>query len=999
MVTRIEVAARPELADARGNGVRDAIRTFLGLSVERVATRTIYKVDAELEGDAQQRIRAQFTDPVTQHSSLERLPSEQAHWVITVGLRPGVTDNLGRSARVAIEDLLGQKLPPRSDVYTETEYHLTASELGREQAQRVGQELLANLLIESLRVRSHQEWAAEEIDRSVPVIHGDASGAIRTIDLSGSDEELMRISREGTLSLSLVEMKAIRDHYGQPDTIAARRELGLPPVPTDAELECLAQTWSEHCKHKIFNATITYEEDGREETIHSIFKNYIRGTTEEVGKRVDWLVSVFHDNAGVIRLDDQSNLVYKVETHNSPSALDPYGGAMTGIVGVNRDPFGTGIGAELLINVWGYCLASPFFAGSLPEGLLHPRRIRDGVHKGVIDGGNQSGIPYGRGWEFFDERYLGKPLVYCGTVGVMPRVVCGRPSHIKVVEPGDKVVMVGGRIGKDGIHGATFSSEELHADSPVQAVQIGDPITQKKMTDFLLEARDLGLYTSITDNGAGGLASSVGEMATLCGGARVDLARAPLKYAGLDPWEILESEAQERMTVGVPPDKVEGFLDLAARREVEATVLGDFTDDGVFHVLYGDRTAALLDMEFLHDGCPNMVLRAVWEAPAGEEPTSVEPDDHGAALASLLGRLNLCSIEHKARQYDHEVKGLSVIKPFVGVRSDVPSDGAVFLASHHGRTGVVLSEGILPRYSDLDTYHMAVAAVDLAVRRAVAVGGSVGRLAALDNFCWPDPVKSERTPDGHYKLAQLVRTCRGLQDACLAFDLPLISGKDSMKNDSTRGGVKISIPPTLLVSVIGVMEDVSHAVTLDAKRTGDAVYVLGETRAELGASEYLDWLGEAQRGRGWLGERVPTVDIAASRRICEAVMRAIEQGLLHSAHALGPGGLAVALARTAMAGEIGLHVDLDRVPAEGSLSAAEVLYSESGGRFLITVSPDDQSALEELLVELPFAHVGGVALPEAIESPMLRVTRCGEPVLDKDLRTLKETWKETLHGV
>ncbi len=999
MVTRIEVATRPELADARGRGVRDAIRTFLALPVDEVHTRTIYKIDVDLTGEEAERIRGEITDPVTQVSALGRLPSRGADWVLTVGFRPGVTDNLGRSAAVAIEDLLGRALSDDDGVYTATSYHLVAPDLDADGADRVGHELLANLLIETLQVRRGVDWEHGPADLSLPVIRSEASAAVRVVDLSGDDDELLRISREGTLSLSLEEMRAIRDHFRGEEVAAARRAVGLEPAPTDVELECLAQTWSEHCKHKIFNATIDYREEDREEVIHSLFATYIRGTTDAVARRVDWLVSVFHDNAGVIRLDDRRNLVYKVETHNSPSALDPYGGAMTGIVGVNRDPFGTGIGAELAINVWGYCLASPFHDGPIPEGLLHPRRIRDGVHQGVIDGGNQSGIPYGRGWEFFDERYLGKPLVYCGTVGIMPAEINGRPSEVKVVEPGHVVAMIGGRIGADGIHGATFSSEELHADSPVQAVQIGDPITQKKMTDFLLEARDRGLYDAITDNGAGGLSSSVGEMATLCGGARIDLARAPLKYAGLDPWEILLSEAQERMTVAIPPHNVEPFLDLARRREVEATVLGEFTADPVFHVTHGDRTVALLDMAFLHDGCPELRLRAAWRAPAGEEPPEVEPADHGAALRAMVQRLNLCSGEEKARQYDHEVKGLSVVKPYVGVRADVPGDGAVFMAGHGDRAGIVLSEGILPRISDLDTERMAHAVVDLAVRRAVSAGGSVGHLAALDNFCWPDPVQSERTPDGHHKLAQLVRACRGLHDACLAFDLPLISGKDSMKNDSTRGGVKISIPPTLLVSVIGTMEDVRSAQTLDAKRFGDAVYVLGTTRAELGASEYLQWLGESTRGEGYLGRRAPTVDLRRSRLLCEAVARAREADRLRSVHAIGPGGLALALVRTAMGGELGLRCDLEALPVEGLLTPAEKLYSESGGRFLLTVAPDERQAFEEAMRGLPLARVGAV-LPPRDGAPRLVVTAGGgDVVIDADLGELKRAWKETLHGV
>ncbi|MDP7112701.1 MAG: AIR synthase related protein, partial [Myxococcota bacterium] len=431
MVTRIEVAARPGVADARGAGIRSAIRTFLALPVDDVSTRTIYKIDAPLSPPEQERVMRELTDPVTERSSLSRLPSSGADWVLRIGFLPGVTDNLGRSAQVAIEDLIARPLGDDGGVYTETEIHLGGGGLDRGAAARAGGELLANLLIESLGVLSGAEWDAADLDLSLPRFQAAGDPQVRTIDLSGDDPDLERISREGTLSLSLNEMSTIRDHYADPARAAARGALGMPGWPTDVELECLAQTWSEHCKHKIFNATIRYHEGERTETVRSLFNTYIRGTTEQVAERVDWLVSVFHDNAGVIRLDDERNLVFKVETHNSPSALDPYGGAMTGIVGVNRDPFGTGIGAELLFNVWGYCLASPFYGGEIPAGLLHPRRIRDGVHKGVIDGGNQSGIPYGRGWEFFDERYLGKPLVYCGTVGWMPSEVNGEPSENK----------------------------------------------------------------------------------------------------------------------------------------------------------------------------------------------------------------------------------------------------------------------------------------------------------------------------------------------------------------------------------------------------------------------------------------------------------------------------------------------------------------------------------------------------------------------------------------
>ncbi|MBA4424175.1 MAG: phosphoribosylformylglycinamidine synthase, partial [Syntrophus sp. (in: bacteria)] len=411
--------------------------------------------------------------------------------------------------------------------------------------------------------------------------------------------------------------------------------------------------------------------------------------------------------------------VFKVETHNSPSALDPYGGALTGIVGVNRDPFGCGKGAKLIFNTDVFCFAPPDYDKPLPKRILHPRRIYEGVREGVEHGGNKSGIPTVNGCLVFDERYLGKPLVYCGTGGIMPARLNGEATHTKEILPGDLVVMTGGRIGKDGIHGATFSSEELHEGSPVTAVQIGDPITQKKMTDFLLIARDRGLYRAITDNGAGGLSSSVGETAQLSGGCEIDLKKAPLKYPGLNPWEILISESQERMTLAVPPERIEEFLDLARKMDVEATVLGLYTDSGWFHIRYGEETVVYLDMDFLHDGLPQMTLRAAWKPPSHAEPAIPEPTNMGEALKAMLSRLNICSKESVIRQYDHEVQGGSVVKPLTGVVNDGPSDAAVIRPLLDSFEGIVIANGICPRYSDIDAYHMAAAAIDEAVRNAI----------------------------------------------------------------------------------------------------------------------------------------------------------------------------------------------------------------------------------------------------------------------------------------
>jgi phosphoribosylformylglycinamidine synthase len=995
MVHRLEIAPRSGLRDPRGESVAATVRDILGIPIARVRTRDVYRIDADLtDGDAR-RVLHELVDPVGQQGALGRLDDGPFDVAVTVAAKPGVTDPVGKSARVAVEDTLGRPLAEGAAVYTATMYLMEGIDTAA--AELVATRILANPVIQSVRLETYEAWRGAAPDLTVPKVEAHGTPAVATIDLSGTDAELAGLSKRKLLALTLAEMRAIRDHFRS----AGRK-------PTDVELECIAQTWSEHCKHKIFNATVTYREPGRDpETIRSLFKTFIRGATEAVDRAErertgrSWLVSVFHDNAGVVAFDDRHHLVYKVETHNSPSALDPYGGAITGIVGVNRDPFGTGLGADLLANVWGYCFASPFRRGELPRGLLHPRRIRDGVHAGVIDGGNQSGVPYGRGWEIFDDRFLGKPLVFCGTVGRLPVTIAGRPGHEKEARPGDLVVMAGGRIGADGIHGATFSSAALDESAPIQAVQIGDPITQKRMFDFLTEARDRGLYSAITDNGAGGLSSSVGEMAEGPGGAEIDLAKAPLKYAGLAPWEIFLSEAQERMTLAVPPERIDAFLALARRREVEASVLGTFTDSGILHVRYAGETVARLAMGFLHEGVPDLDLPAVWEPKRFDEPTSPVPEDLSAALLAMLSRLNLCSGEVKARHYDHEVKGLTVVKPWVGVNSDVPAEATVFLARHGSRRGYVLSEGVNPFYSDIDTYAMAQSVLDEAVRRQVCAGASLDRIAALDNFCWPDPVQSEGTPDGAYKMAQLVRACRGLYDLTRAYGTPLISGKDSMKNDSIMGGVKISVPPTLLVSALGQIDDVTKAITLDLKSPGDVVYLLGTTRDETGGSEYFRWLGTrdglAASGGGpapYVGNKVPRVDSATTMACYRAIAAAIARGLVRSTATPAKGGLGPALARAALAGRLGVEVDLDRAPDIEALPPEIALFSESNGRIVATVAPPDAAAFESLLSGSACCRIGVVTA-----EPRLRATLHGRIRVDVDLAAIASAFQETLAHV
>ena len=989
MKHRIEISPIPKWRDARGEGVKSQCAEIFGITPDAVRTRDVYTMESNVTTEEAQKIAELLYNPVVQgwkvgdavSANFVELPKPD--FILVVGFLPGVTDNVARTFRSAVGDILNRPLSDDEFVAGSVEYLFYGKNLTKADVEKFGSKLLANELIQSVLVLSSDE-AAAGIPLNLPKITGKTDVNVERINLEVSDEELMEISRTRTLALTLEEMKSIQNYYRE--TAKARAEKGLPAMPTDVELEVLAQTWSEHCKHKIFSAEIDYEnaETGEKQNIVSCYKTFVQKSTKEISSEVDWLVSVFKDNAGVIRFNDKCDIVYKVETHNSPSALDPYGGAMTGIVGVNRDPLGTGQGAELLINVWGYCFGSPFTDNSeVPEGLLHPRRLRDGVHKGVIDGGNQSGIPYGNGWEYFDDRYIGKPLVYCGTVGKLPREINGVPGASKEIKPGDLIVMGGGRIGKDGIHGATFSSEELHKDSPVQAVQIGDPITQKKMGDFIMEARDKGLYRFITDNGAGGLSSSVGEMAELCGGCRMDLKKAPLKYAGLQPWEILVSEAQERMSFAVPKENIDEFIALAKERDVEVTILGEFTNDGKFHMTYGDETVALLDIEFMHSGLPRMHLKAVWKTPKFEEPCLCGRD-LGKDIVDMVGRLNICSCEYKARQYDHEVKGLSVIKPYGGVGRDVANDATVTMIEPLSTEGVILSSAMLPGLSDIDTYHMTAASIDLAIRRILAVGGSLEEIALLDNFCWPDPVKSEKTPDGEYKLAQLVRANQALYDYTKKFKAPCISGKDSMKNDSTKGGRKISIPPSLLFSAISKMDDISKAVSADAKKAGDLVYVIGETRAELGGSEYFRMMDK-------VGNAVPKVDADEVLNTYHKLVGATSKKLAASLIAPALGGIAVACAKTAMAGRLGMDISLDAIP-NTTLSDAEKLFSESCGRFIATVHPENAAAFEAAMAGAVCAKIGTVTADATLKFT-------GKETINVAIDDLLNSYRSTLNGI
>ncbi|MGB9761914.1 MAG: AIR synthase-related protein [Caldimicrobium thiodismutans] len=1011
---RIEVGLKREHRDTKSAKILKKIKRDLGFTLTNLNYIRVYLVEGEFSLELLQKFaESALCDPVIETYSINEPIYKKLDlsfdWALEIGFRPGVTDNEGKTAEEALSYLLERPLNSHNEGVYFARLLLIKGSISREEVERIARDLLANELIERWFILSKDEAKVKWFDYPPPRVTEYFPPIVESFNLSQfSDEELLKLSKERLLALNLEEMRAIKEFFQNPDFIQIRKKYGLSEEITDVELESLAQTWSEHCKHKIFNALIRYRdlEEEKELEIDSLFKTFIKRATEEIRKEKgekDFCLSVFIDNAGVIKLDEKWALAFKVETHNSPSALDPYGGALTGIVGVNRDPLGTGKGAKLIFNTDVFCFAPPDWDKPLPPRILHPKRIFEGVREGVEHGGNQSGIPTVNGSIVFDPRYLGKPLVYCGTGGLIPLEVLGEPGWEKRARPGDIIVMVGGKIGKDGIHGATFSSEALHEGSPATAVQIGDPITQKKMVDFLLIARDLGLYHSITDNGAGGLSSSVGEMAKEAGGAEIDLAKAPLKYPGLKPWEILLSESQERMTVAVPQEKLEAFLGLAEKMGVLATPLGKFTDSGYFHLLYEGKTVGLLPLEFLHEGVPQLKLYAEWKRPEyPEKPEVPYPENLGEVLKKLLRSYNICSKEYVVRQYDHEVQGGSVVKPLCGLFEDGPSDAAVLRYDLDTLSGIVISHGICPKFSDYDTYYMVANAIDEAVRNAVCVGGDPEYMAGLDNFCWCDPIESEKNPDGRYKLAQLVRANMALYTYTKAYGIPLISGKDSMKNDYLMslgldpkgnnpygvgtilpdGSLKISIPPTLLFSLVSKIPDIRLAQTMDVKRSGALVYVLGETKEELAGSEYFSLLNIK-------GGHVPKPDPYLNKMIYLKLRDAIYERLIDSAHDCSDGGLGVTLAEKAFSGGFGMFIDLSALPFSGEKREDLILFSESAGRIVVTVPLKKREDFENLFKGLPCYLIG-----ETLEEPFLRIKGLsGKIVLEENLYELKRIWK------
>jgi len=968
MLWEIEIQPVAGEVDREGARLLKEIRSRQLQSIQRIQAARSYLVEGTLEASHLDRVSHLLSDPVVETAVIRELPAPSAAGeqdiLLNVLYKPGVTDNVGHTAASALQEL-GLSV---SGVATVRKYRINA-DADADEVNRLARRVLSNdsvervlegpLALTSLAIGSEYTIHLQQVP-------------IRTMD----DAALAKLSKEGQLYLSLTEMQTIQKHFQE-----QQRD------PTDIELETIAQTWSEHCSHKTLAGRIAYTDDSGERHFTNMLKETVFAATQRIRQHLgenDWCVSVFKDNAGIVRFDEDNDVCIKVETHNHPSALEPYGGANTGLGGVIRDPLGTGLGARPVCNTDVFCFAPPQTPfDQLPPGVLHPQTVMSGVVSGVRDYGNRMGIPTVNGAVFFDDRYLGNPLVYCGNVAIIPRGMSE-----KSVLPGDLIVALGGRTGRDGIHGATFSSAELTHESEELsggAVQIGNPITEKMVLDVILEARDRRLFRAVTDCGAGGFSSAVGEMGEETG-AEVWLEQAPLKYSGLSYTEIWISEAQERMVLAVPPENWDEFHALCASEGVEATVIGKFTDTQRLVLKYDGQQVGELTMGFLHDGRPPVVRDAIYQ-PVRQKPFKLPatPGDLGQTLKGILSSLNVCSKERIIRQYDHEVQAGSVIKPLVGICHDGPSDAAVIRPDLKSQRGLVISCGMNPHLGDLDPYWMAASAIDEAVRNCVAVGANPERIAILDNFCWGNTERPET-------LGSLVRAALGCHDVAVAYGTPFVSGKDSLNNEFSyeQNGEKvtISIPPSLLITAMGQTDDVERCVTMDLKEPGHALLLVGETREEMGGSHF-------NLIAGGTGGQVPQVDMSSASRVFAAMYQAIQQGLVRSCHDLSEGGLAVALAEMAFAGGLGVTADLAALSHTDRLSDVVALFSESNTRFLIEVAEKNVPLVQALFVQGALQEP--IRIGRVNETDRVVLTgRAGEVLIDESLAELKDAWQSPL---
>jgi len=952
-LNRVEVWFKDGVFDAEAEGVLRQIVSIGVASVHDVKIARVYNIEGEFfQSDIEDIANNLLIDPVVETFVLGR--QEKKGEDVEIIFNPGVIDPAEDPIKRGIKALGYDNVKACK---TSKRYIFTGESITKKDISKICEKVLMNKLIQ------HVVKGKEKILLDLP------SFKFKKIIIpirNLTDQELKQLSVKRALSLDLNEMKIIKNYFVNEDR-----------DPTDIELETIAQSWSEHCVHKTFKSEV--ESDG--EILPPMF-TLIKDATDNLKPKKPYLISVFDDNSGVISFDDDWALCFKVETHNHPSALEPYGGAATGIGGVVRDIMGTGLSAKPIANTDVFCFGNiDISQDDLPKGSLHPKRVLEGVFRGVRDYGNRIGVPTVNGAVLFHDDYVGNPLVFCGSVGIMPK----KFSLKGMQDPGDLVLLVGGKTGRDGIHGVNFASLELSEESEVVssgAVQIGDPFTEKKLIDTILKVRDKGYIKRITDCGGGGLSSAVGEMGEETG-VEVYLDKVPLKYQGLNYFEIWISESQERMVLAIAEKDKDEVLKIFQSEDVEANIIGKFTNDKKLRLYYEDFQVSNLSNEFLFNGWKDASEKIIAKKPNFDVQNTNyngKITDFSEAFHKVLSSYNVCSKEKFISGYDFEVQGMSVVKPLVGLYRDGPSDAAVLRPFWDKTKGFAISNGINSLYGIKDSYWMSASVIEEALRQLVCVGADITQAAILDNFAWGSPKK----PENIWNLYQSVKACH---DFSLEFETPFISGKDSLYNEFTYQDKVISVPPTLLISAIAVVKDVERSITSDIKGPGNILYLLGKTYDEMGGSQFLQAMFNSTDGN------VPKVYPKDSFPLMKRLSKAIELGLVSSCHDLSDGGLAVCVSEMSFSGNFGARIHLKDVACAEPIDKDEIiLFSESNGRFLVEVKPENQEEFEKILEGSAFSVIG-----KTCEEPYLTVKGLSEEtILKENIYALKESWRSPL---
>jgi phosphoribosylformylglycinamidine synthase subunit PurL len=779
---------------------------------------------------------------------------------------------------------------------------------------------------------------------STRYVRSDAPFPLYTIRLQGaSDAELGQISAEMSIGLSVDEMKRARDYFAQ-----KKRD------PTDVELEALGQAWSEHCCYK---------------SSKPVLKKNIYGIAEE---------KIFaRGDAGVVEFDQDHFFVAKIESHNHPSAIEPYGGAATGVGGIIRD--------VLCCGAQPIALVDPLFFGpldfdreKLPKGVKHPRYLFQGVVEGIRDYGNRVGLPTIAGSFYFHEGFTWNCLVNVGCIGVMPKKDWV-PNRAKAA--GNVYIYAGGLTGRDGIHGVTFASAELTEGSEEtsrSAVQVGDPITKEPLIHAVREIVEKRLLVGMKDFGGGGLSCVAGELAWDAKlGAEIHLEKIPLKEEGLTPWEIWVSESQERMMLVVEPEKAKEVLHIFRKWDVVAVEVGRVIPEPVVRAFMDGRRVLELDLAFSTAGPVYDRPIALGEGRNGHAGAITEPEDYATAFLELLGRWNICSKEWVVRQYDHTVRANTVLQPLQGkIGVQAHGDASVLKPIETSWRGLAVTCDVNPSLCEADPYWGAASAMDESIRNLAAVGARASVVCDNLNFGNPEDPKV---------MGQLSEATRGLAYVARELQIPFSSGNVSLYNDNPNGPV----PPTPTLMALGIVQDIRQCVTTDLKAAGDKLFLVGqETKAELGGSEYARMRGAAHAGA------VPRVDAMFTGRAAEALVTAIEAGLVRACHDLSEGGLAVALAEMALGGDVGATVNLEKV-APG-LRNDEKLFSETNTRWILEVAPDREEPFRAHFTKarVPVAELGTVG-----GTDLHVVERRNATVLKVPLTNAREAWTAPLHRV